>query len=134
VSNFIIDKTFILQLGILLLATTQKEIPLKKIEQQTQIIRSSKEDIKLQVKFNINRDAYILSWKGKSNSDYFIVQKCTDKLKFKTLIKYLKTKNKKYYHKDLITKDKYIYYRIVSVDTLGQASFSNTLKILNSTN
>lgn len=133
-SNFIKDKTFILQLGILLLATTQKEIPLKKTEQQTQIIRSSKEDIKLQVKFNINRDAYILSWKGKSDSDYFIVQKSYDKLKFKTIVKYLKTKNKKYYHKDLISKDKYVYYKIVSVDTLGQASFSNTLKILNSTN
>ncbi|MFC3813302.1 hypothetical protein [Lacihabitans lacunae] len=131
-TNFFII-IFNLKIGIFLPVTTPKQIPPKNTNQNNQIILNSKEEIKLKVKYNTTKDAYILSWKSNSDSDYFLVQKCTDNVRFKTITKYYKNKKKKYYHKDIISSNEIVYYKITSVNKFGKSSFSNTMKILNKT-
>jgi hypothetical protein len=121
---------------MLLACSNSVKIDKLKPTQLKQIIQNTLHNLTLKIKYTTSKDGYILSWKNspKSKGDYFIIQKCTDEKTYKTLIKYLNTKNRKYHYRDIISTNKQVYYRVISVDTLGKFSFSNTIKILNTIN
>jgi hypothetical protein len=121
---------------MLLACSNSVKIDKLKPTQLKQIIQNTLHNLTLKIKYITSKDGYILSWKNspKSKGDYFIIQKCTDEKTYKTLIKYLNTKNRKYHYRDIISTNKQVYYRVISVDTLGKFSFSNTIKILNTIN
>lgn len=126
-------KLLILLIKIWIVSIYQEELPKNEENQNIQIVRKNLEELKLKVKYNTTKDAYILSWKSNTDSDYFLVQKCTDNIRFKTITKYYKNKKKKYYHKDIMSSNEIVYYKITSVNKFGKSSYSNTMKILNKT-
>lgn len=98
-----------------------------------QIINNTQSKLIIKAKYTTNKDYYILYWKSKHNIkvDYYILQKSLNNEKFTTLVKIANTKIEKYHYKDNIDKSLYTNYRLIIIDNNGNASFSNTIRILN---